>query len=128
MNVPSLIFAFNSQKIIDCIAGVRSETPEQFQERIKQNNINYVKHFIDNHVLKQDPLRDQILNSLTYIKEVGESHSLSVSSRSLNIVSEKDSEEEMYKKFAQYTKESLLNQKTPKPPSPMTQTKKQRES
>ena len=58
--------------------------------------MNYVKHFIDNHVLEQDPLRDQILDSFISIKEVSESRSLSVSSSDLNIVSEKDSEEEMH--------------------------------
>ena len=58
--------------------------------------MNYVKHFIDNHVLEQDPLGDQILDSFISIKEVSESRSLSVSSSDLNIVSEKDSEEEMH--------------------------------
>ena len=58
--------------------------------------MNYVKHFIDNHVLEQDPLRDQILDSFISIKEVSESRSLSVSSSDLNIVSEQDSEEVMH--------------------------------
>ena len=58
--------------------------------------MNYVKHFIDNHVLEQDPLGDQILDSFISIKEVSESRSLSVSSSDLNIVSEQDSEEVMH--------------------------------
>ena len=51
MQVPSLIFVYNMQQIIDCVAGVRSETPEQFKERMKRQNLDYMRRFIEGYVL-----------------------------------------------------------------------------
>ena len=51
MQVPSLIFVYNTQQIIDCMAGVRSETPEQFLERVKRQNLDYMRRFIEGYVL-----------------------------------------------------------------------------
>ena len=51
MKVPSLIFVYNMQQIIDCVAGVRSETPEQFKERIRCQNLDYMRRFIEGYVL-----------------------------------------------------------------------------
>ena len=46
LEVPSLVFVYNQQQIIDCIAGVRTETPEQYNERIQEVNREYVEHYI----------------------------------------------------------------------------------
>ena len=47
IRVPSLIFVHNWQEIIDRMAGVRTETPEQFMERIRQQNLDYVREYIN---------------------------------------------------------------------------------
>ena len=51
LQVPSLIFVYNTQQIINCLAGVRSETPEQFKERISNQNHDYMRRFIEGYVL-----------------------------------------------------------------------------
>ena len=43
MEVPSLIFVFNQQQMLDCVAGVRTETPEQYKERMNVYNKEYVE-------------------------------------------------------------------------------------
>ena len=47
IKVPSLIFVHNWQEIIDRMAGVRTETPEQFIERIRQQNLDYVREYVN---------------------------------------------------------------------------------
>ena len=71
MEVPSLIFVFNQQQIINCVAGVRTETPEQYKERMKVYNKEYVETYIKG-ILKSNSVSCSIYDSLFTIQRSDE--------------------------------------------------------
>ena len=69
-------------------------------QRLQEQNVDYVKRFIEGYVLKQDPICLKIFDSLANVQERPDSadratSSNTMTSHDLNVISSRDSSEEM---------------------------------